>query len=90
MLFMTGVLTRSAWRDLDNRKMKIKYFPDTDTALLEFYEGPIAETKELSEDILVDVDKQGQVVSMTIEHARERARFPDLHFQEMPESRQGS
>ena len=34
-----------------NNKMKIKYFNDTDTALLEFSENAIKETQEISENI---------------------------------------
>jgi len=44
--------------------MKIKYFPDTDTALIEFATSTVAETRELSEDIYVDMDKDGRLVSM--------------------------
>ena len=31
--------------------MKIKYFADTDTALIEFSDAAVEETKEVSEDI---------------------------------------
>ena len=51
--------------------MTIRYFGDTDTALIYFNDKAIAETKEISEDIYLDVDQQGNVVSMTIEHAKE-------------------
>ena len=63
--------------------MKIKYFPDTDTALLEFTERIAAETREISEDIYVDLDETGHLVSMTIEHARTSARIKELSFQEV-------
>ncbi len=39
--------------------MKIKYFEDTDTALLEFWGGTPAETRELSEDIYLGLDESG-------------------------------
>ena len=32
--------------------MKVKYFPDTDTAHVEFSTGEVQETKEISENIL--------------------------------------
>jgi len=63
--------------------MKIKYFPDTDTALIEFATSTVAETRELSEDIYVDMDKDGRLVSMTIEHAKTAAQIKDLTFQEI-------
>jgi uncharacterized protein YuzE len=66
--------------------MKIKYFPDTDTALLEFAVLPVVETKEISEDIYVDLDAQGRLVSMTIEHAKTSASIKDFSFQELAAS----
>ena len=49
--------------------MKIKYFEDNDTALLEFSEGPVFETKEINENIYLDLDEDGNLIGMTIEHA---------------------
>ncbi len=63
--------------------MKIKYFPDTDTALLEFSEGPASETREISENVYLDIDAQGNPVSMTIEHARRTASLPDLQYRQV-------
>ena len=50
--------------------MRVKYFPDTDTALMEFTDNEVAETREISENIYADLDRHGNLVSMTIEHAR--------------------
>ena len=55
--------------------MKITYFEDTDTALLEFTSERVAETREVSENIYLDLDENGNLVSMTIEHARESANI---------------
>ncbi len=60
--------------------MKVKYFPDTDTALVEFTDNEVAETKEISENIYADLDSQGNLVSMTIEHARRNARLQEFSF----------
>lgn len=60
--------------------MKIKYFEDTDTALLEFGGETPTETRELSEDIYRDLDKAGRVVSITIEHASALGDFSELTF----------
>lgn len=49
--------------------MKIPYFADTDMALLELGPGMATETRELSEDIYLDLDSSGNVVSITVEHA---------------------
>lgn len=62
--------------------MNIKYFRDTDTALLEFSLRPVEETREISENIYIDLDKDGNLVSMTIEHAQENASFPSVEVEE--------
>lgn len=49
--------------------MKIMYFPDTDTALIDFSDAVVDETKEVSEDIYLDLDFKGKLASMTVEHA---------------------
>ena len=63
--------------------MRIKYFSDTDTALVEFSDNIVEETREISENVYIDVDKKGNLVSMTIEHARECAQLPDLSYQQI-------
>jgi len=63
--------------------MKIKYFKDTDTALLEFSDGQVAETREVSENVYVDLDADGNLVSMTVEHAAESASLPEVAVEEV-------
>ena len=63
--------------------MKVKYFSDTDTAHIEFTDQKIHETKEISENIYIDIDGQGHIVSMTIEHAKTSAGLWEFSYQEM-------
>ena len=63
--------------------MKVKYFLDTDTAHVEFNEKEIFETKEINENIYVDLDETGNLVSMTIEHAKANAGLWEFSYQEM-------
>ena len=63
--------------------MRVKYFSDTDTALVEFTDNDVAETKEISENIYVDLDRQGNLVSMTIEQPRTNARLQEFSYQEI-------
>ncbi len=60
--------------------MKIKYFEDTDTALLELGGGTPSETRELSEDIYLDLDEAGHVLSITVEHASLRSDLSEVSF----------
>lgn len=66
--------------------MKIKYFNDTDTALVEFSENQIKETQEISENVYIDIDEKGNLVSMTIEHAKVTAQLPDISYQQFEKS----
>jgi uncharacterized protein YuzE len=63
--------------------MKVKYFSDTDTAHVEFTEKEVHETKEISENIYIDIDGKGNIVSMTIEHAKDNAGLWEFSYQEM-------
>ena len=64
--------------------MRVKYFADTDTALLEFSTNPPVETQEVSENIYLDLDSDGRVVSMTIEHAGQSANMEEFLYQRIP------
>jgi uncharacterized protein YuzE len=66
------------------KKMKVKYFPDTDTAHVEFKHNDVHETKEISENIYIDIDAKGNLVGMTIEHAKANADLWEFSLQEMP------
>ncbi len=63
--------------------MQIKYFSDTDTVHVILTEKKVDETRELDENILIDVAKNGDIVSMTIEHAKEKANIDNFSFQQI-------
>lgn len=62
--------------------MNVTYFRHTDTALLEFSEQPVQETKEINENVYLDLDAGGNVVSMTIEHAGASTTLPQVLVQQ--------
>ena len=64
--------------------MEMKYFPDTDTLLINFTQKEIAETRDITEDILIELDSHGHLVSMTIEHAGQSANMEEFLFQRIP------
>ena len=63
--------------------MKIKYFQDTDTLYIEFRTADVAETRDLDENTLLDLDKQGNICSITIEHAKDRADNPHFSYEQV-------
>jgi uncharacterized protein YuzE len=64
--------------------MKIRYFTDTDTRLIEFREdAKIAQTRDLDENTTLDVDADGNLCAMTVEHASQRTGIPEFSYQQV-------
>ncbi len=53
--------------------MKVKYFAETDTLHILLSDRQVVETRDLNENVLLDLDGEGKVVALTIEHAMERS-----------------
>ena len=63
--------------------MKIRYFQDTDTLYIEFRAAQVSETRDLDEDTLIDLDEQGAVCAITLEHASARADIPAFSYEQI-------
>ena len=63
--------------------MRIRYFTDTDTLYIEFRDQPVAETKDLDENMLLDLDAEGNICAITVEHASQRAGIPEFSYEEV-------
>jgi uncharacterized protein YuzE len=64
--------------------MRVKYFADTDTTLFEFSNNSPVETRELNENIYLDLDSKGNIVSITIEHASQTTNVEEFIYQRIP------
>lgn len=63
--------------------MKVQYFQDTDTLYIEFRSGHIVETRDLDENTVIDLDADGHICAMTMEHAKDRTDAPHFTFEEV-------
>ena len=63
--------------------MKIRYFPDTDTVYIELTNREVADTLDLNDYTVADLDADGKLVALTLEHAQERANISDFSFQQL-------
>jgi uncharacterized protein YuzE len=63
--------------------MKVKYFADTDTLYIEFRPGDVSETRELDENRLLDVDANGELCALALEHASKRADIPHFSYEQI-------
>ena len=63
--------------------MKITYFPETDTLYIEFKAAEVAESKDLDENTILDLDRNGNICGITVEHAKDRADIPQFSFEQV-------
>jgi uncharacterized protein YuzE len=64
--------------------MKIRYFQDTDTLHIEFKPAEAAETRDLDENTLLDLDQAGRILGITVEHASQRTDVPRFSYEQVP------
>jgi len=64
--------------------MKVQYFQDTDTLYIEFKAAGIAQAKDLDENIILDLDRDGNIFGITLEHASQRADIPRFSYEQIP------
>jgi uncharacterized protein YuzE len=58
-------------------------FSRDDTLYIEFRSVEVAETKDLDENTLFDLDQDGNICGITIEHASERADIPHFSYEQV-------
>ena len=63
--------------------MRIRYFAGTDTLFIEFRDATVAETRDLDENTLLDLDVKGNICAITVEHASERADIPQFSYEQV-------
>lgn len=58
--------------------MKVSYFADTDTLYIELKSTDVAETRDIDENTLLDLDVDGNMVAITMEHASTRTDVQNI------------
>ena len=64
--------------------MKFNYFPDTDTLYIDLADRPSVDSDEVSPDVVLDLDTDGNVVGIEIEHASSRVDLENVTFATLP------
>ena len=83
ILLPDGETVHNAFFDRWIQAMKIRYFADTDTLYIEFRDVPVSETRDLDENTTLDIDAQGDVSAITVEHASRRAGIPEFSYEQV-------
>ncbi|MCF8372769.1 MAG: DUF2283 domain-containing protein [Bacteroidales bacterium] len=65
--------------------MEVIYYNETDTMLVVFNNHKIVETKDLNENTLIELDKDGKLVSLTNEYAKQVTNVLDFSFKQVPD-----
>jgi uncharacterized protein YuzE len=66
--------------------MKISYYPDTDSLYIDLSEKPSAESREISEGVVLDYDAQGRLVGIDIDNASNKVELNKLTLSKLPAS----
>jgi uncharacterized protein YuzE len=58
--------------------MKLTYFPDTDTLYIDLADRPSDESEVINDNLIIDLDDQGQPVGITVEHYSQTVTNPGI------------
>ncbi len=64
--------------------MKINYYPETDSLYIEFSEKNSTESVEISEGVIIDYDKEGAIVGIDIDNAKNKINLKELIINKLP------
>ncbi len=64
--------------------MKLHYYPETDSLYIEFQSRPGVEAREIASGLVVDLDAEGHVVGLDIDHASKHLDLSTLETIDLP------
>lgn len=64
--------------------MKLNYYPETDSLYIDLAEQISAESKEVSEGIVLDYDADGNLVGIDIDNASKKLDLKKLVLSKLP------
>lgn len=64
--------------------MKLNYYPETDSLYIDLSGQPSAESKEISEGIVLDYDAKGNLVGIDIDNASTKVELEKLILNKLP------
>jgi len=64
--------------------MKLNYYADTDSLYIDLSEQPSAESREISEGVVLDYDAAGNLVGIDIDNASAKVRMDTLILSKLP------
>lgn len=65
--------------------MKLNYYPETDSLYIDLSEQTSAESREISEGVVLDYDSAGNLVGIDIDNASSKVEINRLVVSKLPE-----
>ena len=64
--------------------MRINYYPETDSLYIDLSSKPSADSREVSDGIVLDYDEQGNLVGIDIDEASTKLEMRELILSNLP------
>jgi uncharacterized protein YuzE len=64
--------------------MKLNYHAETDSLYIDLSEQPSAESREISEGVVLDYDAKGNLVGIDIDNASKKVQLDQLVVDKLP------
>jgi uncharacterized protein YuzE len=64
--------------------MKLHYYPETDSLYIDLAAAVSSESREVSEDLVVDYDESGRIVGLDIQHASALFDLSKIETEHLP------
>ena len=64
--------------------MKLQYYPDTDSLYIDLKASPSADSREVADGLVIDLDASGRVVGIDIQHASQVLDLNTLETESLP------
>ncbi len=66
--------------------MRLNYHPETDSLYIDLSEQPSADSREISEGVVLDYDAEGNLVGIDIDNASRKVQLDRLVLSPLPGS----
>jgi uncharacterized protein YuzE len=64
--------------------VKLHYYPETDSLYIDLNSRPSAESREIADGLVIDLDAAGNIVGLDIDHASQKLDLKSLEAVSLP------
>ena len=64
--------------------MKLHYYPETDSLYIDLNSRPSADSREIANGLVIDLDAEGNIVGIDIDHASQKLDLKTLEAVSLP------